>query len=364
VILLLHHRYRVPGGEERAVEDLGWLIGSHMGEEVKVMEQRRSEGMSAATAARGLLHGGLNPEWVGALVRATGARVLHAHNIHPTYGWRALAAAKEAGARVVLHLHNYRLVCANGVCFTQGEDCTRCSGRWTVPGVRLNCRGGSRAEALVYAAGIARQQRRIGEVVDHFIVPSAFALSRLRELDAPVGDAVSVIPSVQREFVERSSAASGTYVLYVGRLTEEKGVQDAVAACALAGLDLVVAGDGPLSVPGSVGRVDAARLAELRAGAAVAVVPSRYEEILPLAALEAMAAGLPVVACAAGGLKEVIEDEGLVPVGDVPALASTLRARFGDAAAGERALARVRSLCAPEAVAARLAQVYDGGRLQ
>ena len=62
---------------------------------------------------------------------------MHAHNLHPTLGWRALAAAREAGARVVLHLHQYRLVCAIGVCFTRGEECTRCHGRNTLPGVRL-----------------------------------------------------------------------------------------------------------------------------------------------------------------------------------------------------------------------------------
>ena len=95
-------------------------------------------------------------------VRRTGARVVHAHNTAPTFGWRALAAAREAGARVVLHLHNYRLVCAVGTCFTRGEDCTRCHGRNTLPGVRLNCRGGSRAESAAYAAGLALWQRRLG----------------------------------------------------------------------------------------------------------------------------------------------------------------------------------------------------------
>ena len=88
---------------------------------------------------------------------------MHAHNVHPDLGRRALEAAREAGARVVLHLHNYRLVCAVGTCFTRGADCTRCHGRDTRPGVRLNCRGGSRAEAAVYAAGLALQQRRLTE---------------------------------------------------------------------------------------------------------------------------------------------------------------------------------------------------------
>jgi len=364
MILLLHHRYRVEGGEERAVADLEWLIASELGEDVEVL-CRDSSRVEPRAAARGLLSGGLAPEEVGAAVRRTGARVVHAHNVHPTFGWRALAAAREAGARVVLHLHNYRLVCANGVCFTRGADCVRCHGRWTAPGVALDCRGAGRAEAAVYAAGLAGWQKRLCAQVDRFVVPSAFALGRLRSLGAPVGDRASVLWSVQKSFVASSSAGAGSYVLYAGRLTEEKGVRDAIAACRSAGLDLVVAGDGPLlaalrASEGDgvrfTGRVDADALASLRAGAAVAVVPSRYQEILPLAALEAMAAGLPVVATDSGGLPEFVDD--VVPVGDVEALAAALQARFGDAAAGERALARVRERCAPAVVAGRLRALY------
>jgi hypothetical protein len=131
VILLLHNRYRVSGGEERSIADLAWLIREHLDEDVEVLE-RDSALLSQLRAGGGLLRGGLRPEEVGEAVRRTGARVVHAHNVNPTLGWRALAAAREAGARVVLHLHNYRLVCAVGTCFTRGEDCTRCHGTNTV----------------------------------------------------------------------------------------------------------------------------------------------------------------------------------------------------------------------------------------
>ena len=83
---------------------------------------------------------GRKEDAVAEAVRQNGARVVHAHNLLPAFGWRALQAARAAGARTVLHLHNYRLVCAVGTCFTRGSDCTRCHGRNTVPGVRLNCR--------------------------------------------------------------------------------------------------------------------------------------------------------------------------------------------------------------------------------
>ena len=174
--------------------------------------------------------------------------------------------------------------------------------------------------------------------------------------------------SVQREFVAGSGAAAGRHVLYAGRLSREKGVADAVVACRAAGLPLVVAGEGPaaaelqsLAAGADVrftGKVGAQALAELRRDAAVAVVPSRYAEILPLAALEAMAAGLPVVAARSGGLAELVPEEGLYLPGDTAALSARLRRLWGDEVAGNRALAVVRERCAPEHVARALAAVY------
>ena len=368
MILLLHNRYRVPGGEERAVEDLAWLIRAELGEEAEVLE-RDSAALGRGRAALGLLRGGLAPDDVAAAVRRTGARVVHAHNVQPSLGWRALAAARGAGARVVLHLHNYRLVCAVGTCFTRGADCTRCHGRDTLPGVRLNCRGGSRAESAAYGAGLALWQRRLAGAADAFVVPSAFALRRLEALGAPLGGRARAIPSVQRAFAARTTAGAGEYALYAGRLTEEKGVADAIAACRAVGVPLVVAGDGPQAAAlraqagdavRFTGRVAAEELARLRAGAALALVPSRYAEILPLAALEAMAAGLPVVASRAGGLAELVPEVGLHPPGDVPALADRVRALYGDPDAGDAALAVARERTAPAVIAAALRPVYDG----
>jgi glycosyltransferase involved in cell wall biosynthesis len=356
----------VPGGEERAVEDLAWLIRTERGEDAAVLA-RSSERLGGARAAAGLLAGGLRPGAVGDAVRASGARVVHAHNVHPAFGWRALAAAREAGARVVLHLHNYRLVCAVATCFTHGEDCTRCHGRNTLPGVALRCRG-SVAESLVYGAALSLWQRRLVESVDTFVVPSPFALVRLHDLGAPLGDRARVIPSVQRAFAPRSLAADGQFALAVGRLSPEKGFADAIAACGRAGVPLVVAGDGPQldelrALGGDVrfaGRVSPDELAALRRDAAVAIVPSRYAEILPLAALEAMAAGLPVVAAATGGLAEVVPADGLYPPGDIPALADRVASLWRSSEAGDRALAAARGRCSPSVVAAALRDVYDG----
>jgi glycosyltransferase involved in cell wall biosynthesis len=361
VVLFLHNRYRVAGGEERAVEDLLWLVREHLGEDAELVE-RDSGALGRARAAVALLNGGLQPDDVAAAVRRTGARVVSVHNLNPGFGWRALAAAREAGARVVMHLHNYRLVCAVGTCFnSRGQDCVRCQGRNTLPGVRLNCRG-SAAEAAIYAAALALWQRRLAAQADAIAVPSAFAARRLRQLNAPVSD-VHVVPHVLRAFAEGSRAAAGEHVLVASRLAPEKGVDVAIEACRQAGLPLVVAGDGPLAAKlqtagGArfVGRVSSTELAGLRDRAALALVPSRAAETYGLAAAEAMAAGVPVVASATGALTDLVE--ALVPPGDADALAAAARKRFGDEQAGAAGLARIRELASPEAVAAAVRKIY------
>ena len=368
MILFLHNRYRTTGGEERVVEDLLWLAREHLGEDARLLT-RDSATIGRARAAVGLLGGGLAPAQVAAAVRDSGARIVHAHNLNPSLGWRALAAARAAGARTVLHLHNYRLVCAVGTCFTRGADCTRCHARNTVPGVRLNCRG-TGAEAAVYGASLALWQRRLVEHADAVVVPSAAALARLRALGAPLdGVAVHVVGHAMRSFAAASTAADGQHALVVSRLAPEKGVAVAIAACAAAGLPLVIAGDGPqraeleARAAGTrttfAGRVSAAELARLRATAGLAIVPSCSAETFGLAAAEAMAAGLPVVASAIGALPELCDPAGLVAPGDAAALAVAARARFGDAQVGEAGLRRISELAAPGAVATALRAVYE-----
>jgi glycosyltransferase involved in cell wall biosynthesis len=368
MVLFLHNRYRTTGGEERVVEDLIRLVRERLGEDVELLD-RDSATLGRREAAAGLLRGGLKPEDVGRAVRLTGARIVHAHNLNPTLGWRALAAAREAGARVVLHLHQYRIVCAIGVCFTRGAECTRCHGRNTLPGVRLNCRG-SLVEAAAYGASLALWQRRLAEQADAVIVPSAFASERLRELGAPLRwKRVHVLAPPVDEVAAASRAATDGYALVVSRLAPEKGVDVAVDACSAAGMGLVIAGDGPerqalqeRAVGSEVrfaGHVDDTELATLRAGASIALVPSRSAETFGLAAAEAMAAGLPVAASRVGALPELVDETGLVPAGDPDALAGAIARLAGDRDAGVRGLERVRALCAPEAVAAGLSRIYD-----
>ncbi len=372
MILILHNRYRAAGGEERAVADLASLL-ARRGHEVEVLE-RSSQGLGPARAAAGLLAGGLEPGEVGRLVRRRGVRVVHAHNLHPLFGWRALAAAREAGARTLLHLHNFRLFCAIGIAYRDGAPCFRCRRDHTRPGLRLRCRG-SLPEATVYALALRRQQPPLLEHVDQFVAVSGALAAHLRDLGLPPS-LTATLPNFMPddELAAQSAAGDGEFALAAGRLSEEKGFDTAIAAARDAGIPLVIAGSGPDEArlrdqaAGAdvrfAGRLASGDLADLRRRAAVVLAPSRWEEPCPYSVLEALAAGVPVLASDRGGLPELVGDGATLPASDPAAWTKALSELWHDPALraqrGADGLARVREHFGEKGYYDRLMRLYDG----
>jgi glycosyltransferase involved in cell wall biosynthesis len=356
-VLVIHNRYRQTGGEEQSLK-LHLRALRNGGVEHRLLE-RRSAGAARMPAGVTMLRGGERADDVRAAVQELGATVVHCHNLQPLLGPRALAAARDAGARVVVHLHNFRLFCAIGVSFRDGAPCFRCRRGLTAPGLVLNCRR-NLPEAAVYAVALARQLRRLIGLVDRFVVPSVWAAGQLELLGLPT-DRVTVIPHYlpDERLAPSSRASAGAYAFALGRLAPEKGFEVAVEAAARASVPLRIAGSGPLAealgravtdmqapveLLGAVAEDERDRLL---AGAAMFVVPTVGNETFGYVALEAMGAGVPVVASRAGALLEVVGDGALVPRGDVGALAERMRALFADSSARERdgaaALERARS---------------------
>ena len=352
-VLVIHNRYRYRGGEERAV-DLQMEALARAGVEAELLEADSQE-MGSAEAGRALLRGG-EP------IDVRGADVVHVHNMHPRFGPRALASAKEQGARVVLHLHNFRVFCSIATCFRDGEPCFRCHGRNTLPGLVHNCRG-SVPESAVYTAALARHQPAVFESVDRFVTPSRFAAGQLEQMGLPPGR-TSVVANFMPGFAERSRAGDGAYAVCVGRLAPEKGYEYAIEAARSAGVPLKIAGDGPLTLDGAelLGRVD--DVDALLRGAAMAVVPSVGPDVMPFAALEAMAAGVPVVASESGSLPEIVGAERCVPPRDAKALAKAMRALWDvperRRADGDALLATARERYSERRYVQELLAVYRG----
>ena len=214
---------------------------------------------------------------------------------------------------------------------------------------------------------LARRARRLARQVlsrARLVICASNALAdAARDLGAKD---VRVIPSAV-ELPERvAEPAEPPEVLFVGRLSQEKGILELVQAAD--GIPLTVAGDGPLRdrVPGALGFVPHHALPPLYERAAVVAVPS-HREGFGVACAEAMAHARPVVASAVGGLLDLVVDGEtglLVPPRDVPALRDALDRLLGDAGLrrrlGEAGRARVRERFSWPAVTDATIAAYEG----
>jgi glycosyltransferase involved in cell wall biosynthesis len=155
------------------------------------------------------------------------------------------------------------------------------------------------------------------------------------------------------------------HVLFVGRLSEEKGILELLEATA--GLPRVIVGDGPLraQVPEAVGFVPPSELGRYYERAAVVCVPSRREGY-GMVAREAMAYGRPVVATAVGGLVDAVEDGVTGLLVDRAGLRPSLERLLGNASAraslGRAARERAETRFAWPALAAELVDAYRAAR--
>lgn len=175
---------------------------------------------------------------------------------------------------------------------------------------------------------------------------------------------VRVVPSGVALPDEVAEPEEPPHILYVGRLSEEKGVEE--LARATEGLARVVVGDGPLRhlTPDARGFVPPHELGRFYDRASVVCCPSRREGY-GVVAREAMAHGRPVVACAVGGLLDAVEHEVtglLVPPRDPEALRAALERLLGDpdlrSRLGSAARERARERFSREAATTATLAVY------
>ena len=315
-VLIAHNRYRLAGGEERHVELLERGLRD-AGVEVRLFE-RNSETITHSRRRR--IASGLALTYrpyasgIGAELDEWRPDVVHFHNIWPLLTPSAFRIAKRSGAAVVLTAHNYRFACPSGTLFSGGQTHEDC-----VEGSSLMCAmrrpHGDYSQSLAYGIALELQRRfqMIDRWVDSIVAPSRFMADVLARAGIPRRK-VHVIPnglSVADDGLPRGRSA-----LYIGRLSEEKGIRTLLEAARLApDVRVAVAGDGPLAPEvqdsdvtylGSLGREE---LTAAMGDAAFTLAPSECFDNQPFAVLESFAAARPVVATQMGGLPEIVRHE-------------------------------------------------------
>ena len=381
-ILQLHNRYREAGGEDAVVRDETRLLRA-AGHEV--IEHHVSNPTGALATAGALVLSPSNPlsaRAVKRLVASARPDVAHIHNTWYSLSPSVVRALKQSGVPVVMTLHNYRLFCANALLFRDGRPCEDCVGTHPWRGVQHRCYRDS-AVASAFAAStiaIARARGTWSTGVDRFVAPSSFLREKLVAGGIPA-EQISVKPhGVDDPGARTGRPSSSRSVLFVGRLSHEKGADTLLDAWAMrggSGLELVLVGDGPLrerlearGVAGVrfAGWQSPADVAALLLGARSLVFPSVCYENLPRAVIEAMAAGLPVLASDHGGPAELVRDLGpawTAAAGDERAWADALAVLDDDKAvevAGAQARAGYERHYTEAASLAGLIEIYESVR--
>lgn len=311
--------------------------------------------------------------------------VVHVHGIHRQISPSILVEARRAGVPVVQSLHDYHPICAAGDLLLGGRracDPPRCGPVNVLPCVLHGCVQRSRSKSALAAAELLSRRwvSRGPDLVDAFISPSQYLADVVRAggLDRRP---IHVLPNAVPRRDAPSSRASEGFFVYAGRLSREKGLVTLFRAVRVAGVPLMVAGDGPLKnelaadAPPAVtllGRVNGPAVDDLLARCRAAVVPSEWAENAPMAVLEPMSLGRAVVASRMGGIPEQVRDgrEGILfTAGDTLGLAAALRLLADDEALAARlgaaGRARARTLFDPARHTAGLLDVYAsvlGGR--
>jgi glycosyltransferase involved in cell wall biosynthesis len=369
-VLVAHNRYRTgqPSGEDRVFDQEVALLRAH-GHRVETLVRRSDDivAMTRLQQARVIAEIPGSRRAGDALARRIATfspDVVHLHNTFPMVTASAIRAANSAGVPVVATLHNFRLVCPSGTLYRDGRVCDDCVGRVPWPSLRHGCYRGSRAATIPLTVAMVANRRRWWHGVETFFCISAAQRRALIAAGMPAERLMVKHNFVAEPAIRRTGA--GEYLLYLGRLNDEKGVAllmsawDRLPESARRATPLRIAGTGDLAGAVSawaqgrddveyLGLRDRADCERLIAAARGVVVPSVWPEAFGLVVVEAMAAGVPAVGAAHGSLVELISDgiSGVLHTpGDADELAAALAA-LADPATSLRlgAAARARYLC-------------------
>jgi glycosyltransferase involved in cell wall biosynthesis len=385
-ILLVHNYYQQPGGEDAVYATEGQLLearGHHVTR--YSLDNRRIDRMGPLSLAAATLWNRQSVRDLARLIEDNKPDIAHFHNTFPLVSPAGYFAARAANVPVVQTLHNYRLLCANALLFRSGGACRDCMGKklgW--PGIFHACYRDSR----VASAGVVAMQTVHGAIgtwtrrVDAYIALTRFARDQFVTGGLPP-DKIHIKPNFIPD--PGSGDGNGGYALFVGRLSEEKGLETLLDAWATLPREwsLKVIGDGPLVdrarqaeavIPGLelMGRLSSDEVLDAVGRAAFVVVPSEcYEGAFPRVAIESFAKGTPVLASDIGSLSGSVKHGQtgfLYQTGDAGALAQRAKQLFENPAE----VLRMRS-CARAEYEARytadanysiLMQIYEQARLQ
>lgn len=257
------------------------------------------------------------------LILDTQPDVVHIQEIDHEISPSILPTIKKHGIPIVQTLHDYKMLCPNTNFVCKGEVCERCAGGKYYHAVLRRCKRNALAPSLLACLETSIQQwsRIYQRNVDLFLVPGRFLQDKLSEH----GFRARVVRLPHFVDLDRFRPVyePSDYVVYFGRLVALKGVKTLFEALTYLdrSLQVYIIGEGELEenlkeyagqqgldnvrFPGYLATED---LIPLVQGAALTVFPSECYENYPLAIIESLACGTPVVGSNIGGIPDIVQE--------------------------------------------------------
>jgi glycosyltransferase involved in cell wall biosynthesis len=263
---------------------------------------------------------------ISALITQKKPDIAHFHNIFPQISSSGYAACRQHQVPVVQTLHNYRSICPNGLLQRNRKPCEKCVEGSLLSSLRHRCYRDSLLATLPMAGmiGFNRLTGRFANHVDRYIALTQFSKSRFIAGGLPEHK-ISVKPNFVNPLIVESdidkTSSSRHYLLYIGRLTQEKGIHTLIEACKKTkNLPLKIVGDGELRHRLQtlciqyglnvefLGYQQPAQVHRLLQHARFVIMPSECYEGFPVTIAEAFAYGKPVLGSNLGSINEIIQD--------------------------------------------------------
>jgi glycosyltransferase involved in cell wall biosynthesis len=320
-ILMLHNSYQQPGGEDQVFAAEARSLEQHGNTVVRMSRKFTDlENMGKVAIARDAVWSRSVYREVSQTIREERIDVAHFHNIFPLISPSAYYAARAQNVPVVQSLHNFRLLCPGGLLYREGGVCEACVGHAPWRGVQHGCYRGSMAQSAALAGMLSlhRWMGTWGSAVNIYLALTEFARHKFVQGGLPQ-DKIRVKPNFLNRDPGLGAGASG-FALFVGRITEDKGVQVMIDAWRQLNprVPLKIVGDGParaaitkqaqdMACVEVMGARSTDDVLSLMRAATVLIVPSLWYEGFPMTIVEAYACGLPVIASDIGGLSSVVQ---------------------------------------------------------
>jgi glycosyltransferase involved in cell wall biosynthesis len=321
-ILIVHNKYRQRGGEESVVQaEVELLCSAEARIGTLIYDSQDQNQIERVKRRPNLLFFNKKVyQETRSIIQSQKIQIIHCHNLFPLLSTSIYSAARAEGVPIVQTIHNYRIACLNGLHQRHQTHCNLCSPGYHLPGMLLGCYRGSRTQSIAFGlAQTANSWRGVWQWPTTYIVPSAYVREQL------IGWGISTNKIVVKpHFVSHDPGprvSVGKQAIFVGRLSQEKGLDLLLDVWNADHMPLIIVGDGPLRAHleqrvrdeqktnvrliGYQERENALRLIK---ESRYLILPSMWPEAFGLVLIEAYACGVPVIASGTGGIMDIVKN--------------------------------------------------------